>query len=253
MGTTIKSKEVIAYKGMEFDMTCKGFQYEIGKSYKTDKVELCEIGFHACLNPIDVLDYYFEEEGSRYFKVLLSGEIAKCGMWDTDVAATEITILEEINVYELLNIAEWWKNENVLDLLYFNDGFAQIRNCERQYNFIGKDGKIISEQWYKFADIFRDGFSLVEREDGLQNYIDAKGNILSNDWFEWLDYFKGEFARIKRANGEYNYIDTKGKILSSEWFRYADYFDEYDLAEVYRTNGEQCKIDKTGKIVGLSK
>ena len=55
---TIKGIEVIAYKGMKSDMTCKGFQYEIGKTYKTDKAELCNCGFHACLNPIDVLEYY---------------------------------------------------------------------------------------------------------------------------------------------------------------------------------------------------
>ena len=35
MRKTIKNIEVIAYKGMWSDMTCRGFQYEIGKSYKT--------------------------------------------------------------------------------------------------------------------------------------------------------------------------------------------------------------------------
>ena len=246
---TIKGIEVIAYEYMNTKMCCSGFQYEIGKTYKTDKVKINECGFHACLNPQDTFIFYSQGKNSRYFKVKLSGEIAKCGMWDTNVAATEITILEEMTAYEIINIAEWWKSENVLDLLYFSDGYTQIRNCERQYNFIGKDGKLLSDKWFEFADVFRDGLALIQREDGLQNYIDAKGNILSDKWFEWLDYFKGEFARIKGANGEYNYIDTKGKILSEEWFRFADYFDEYDLAEVYRTNGEQCKIDKTGKIV----
>ena len=96
MEEIIKSKEVIAYKGMNSDMTCRGFQYEVGKTYKTDKVTLCECGFHACLNPRDVLDYYFQEESSRYFKVKLSGKITKCDEFDTTVAATEITILEEI-------------------------------------------------------------------------------------------------------------------------------------------------------------
>ena len=110
MGKTIKIKEVIAYKGMEFNMTCKGFQYEVGKSYKTDKAELCECGFHACLNPIDVLDYYPKHLSSRYFKVKLSEEITKCGMWDTNVAATKITILEEIPSDKFLTNTEWWKN-----------------------------------------------------------------------------------------------------------------------------------------------
>ena len=248
METTIKNIEVIACKYMKSDMTCRGFQYEIGKTYKTDKVKINECGFHACLNPQDTFIFYSQGKNSRYFKVKLSGEIAKCNMWDTNVAATEITILEEINVYELLNIAEWWKSDNVLDLLYFSDGFALIRNCERQYNFIGKDGKLLSEQWFEWADIFRDGLAQIQREDGLQNYIDTNGKIHSNDWFEWVDIFRDGFARVKRTNGEYNYIDKEGKILSDEWFRWVDYFDEYDLAVVQRTNGELCKIDKTGKL-----
>ena len=248
METTIKGKEVIAYKYMDKNMCCRGLQYEIGKTYKTDRVKINECGFHACLNPQDMFIFYSQGKNSRYFKVKLSGEIVKCGMWDTNVAATEITILEEMTAFKILNIAEWWKSDNVLDLLYFSDGFAQIRNCERQYNFIGKDGKLLSEQWYKFADIFRDGFALVERADGLQNYIDKQGNILSNDWLDWLDNFRDGLAIIKGANGKYNYIDKNGKLLSNEWFRWVDFFKE-GLAVVGRINGELCKIDKTGKIV----
>lgn len=210
---TIKGKEVIAYKGMELNMTWLGFQYEIGKTYKTDKAELWKCGFHACLNPIDVLGYYSQYEGSRYYKVLLSGEITKCDFDDTEVAATEITILKEITFDELLNIAEWWKHENVIDLLYFSDGFARIRNCDKQYNHINKQGKLLSEQWY-----------------------------------EWVGYFYDGFARVRRADGKYNLIGENGKLLSKEWFILVYDFNN-GLAEVKRTNGEQCKIDKNGKIV----
>ena len=142
---TIKGIEVIAYKGMNSDMTCRDFKYEVGKTYKTDKVELCEYGFHACLNPIDVLFYYPKYISSRYFKVKLSGEITNCSKWDTNVAATEITILEEITIKELLNIAEWWKNDNVLDLLYFSDGFARVQIGDGLWNLINKQGKLLSK------------------------------------------------------------------------------------------------------------
>ena len=180
MGNTIKGIEVIAYKGMKYDMTCKGFHYEVGKSYKTDKVELCKCGFHACLNPIDVLEYY-PKNNSRYFRVLLSGEITKCGKYYTEVAATEITILEEINIDEIIKTTEWWKHENVLDLLYFSDGFA-----------------------------------IVQRGDGLWNFIDTKGNILLDEWFEWVNDFKDGFAVGQRTNGEQAKIDKNGKIIVSE-------------------------------------
>lgn len=146
MEEKIKDIEVIAYKGMEFNMTCKGFQYEVGKSYKTDKAELRECGFHACLNPIDVLDYYPKYLSSRYFKVKLSEEITKCGMWDTNVAATKITILEEIPSNKFLTNTEWWKNDNVLDLLYYHEGFARLQKANGEWAKIDKTGKLIKLQ-----------------------------------------------------------------------------------------------------------
>ena len=175
MEKTIKRKEVIAYKGMNSDMTCKGFHYEVGKSYKTDKAELCNYGFHACLNPIDVLDYYSQSIKSRYFKVKLSGEITQCDFEDTKAAATEITILEEItDIFdEIINNTEWWKNDNILDLLYYIEGFAAVRRGDELYNFIDKNGKFLSEQWFEWIDDFNEGFARLQRTNGELAKIDT--------------------------------------------------------------------------------
>ena len=248
MGKTIKRKEVIAYKVMNSDMTCKGFHYEVGKSYKTDKAELCECGFHACLNPLDVLDYYPKYLSSRYFKVKLSGEITKCSMWDTNVAATEITILEEIPSDKFLTNTEWWKNEIVLDLLYYSDGFARVKNCERQYNFIGKDGKILSEQWFAWVDDFKDGFAVVKNEDYVYNFIDKKGKFLSEQWFEKAFDFNEGFAVVEKPIGLRNYIDKDGKLLSDEWFNNAHSFKD-GLAKVQRRDGLWSFINKQGNYL----
>ena len=54
-----KTKGIIAYKAFEEDLTCRGFQYEVGGTYETDQpVKLCADGFHAVLVPFDAWDYY---------------------------------------------------------------------------------------------------------------------------------------------------------------------------------------------------
>ena len=59
---------VIAYKGFNKDMTCRGFQFKEGETYHEDEAELCKKGFHACLEPLDCFDYYNPAE-SVYHEV----------------------------------------------------------------------------------------------------------------------------------------------------------------------------------------
>lgn len=52
-------KKIKAYKAFNTDWTCRGFQYEVGKSYHEDgNISLCNKGFHACLNLFDCFSYY---------------------------------------------------------------------------------------------------------------------------------------------------------------------------------------------------
>ena len=217
MKTTLKGKEVIAYKRINrnmrcLDINCGDFQYEIGKTYKTDKAELYTYGFHAFLNPLSAIEYRMTT--SRYFKVKLSGEITETNGFDTELAATEITILEEINIKDLSKITEWWKNENVLDLLYFSDGFARVERGDTLYNYIDKQGKIFLNEWFEWVNDFFEGFAIVQREDKLYNLINTKGKIISDEWFEFVHCFEFGFADVERTNGEQAKIDKNGKIVS---------------------------------------
>lgn len=92
-----------AYKGFNRDMTCRGFQYEEGKAYKTSKAKCCDIGFHACENPIDCLRYY-EAGQSVYHEVELDGYIDRSGD-DTKVAATKIKIGARLDIPALCHAA----------------------------------------------------------------------------------------------------------------------------------------------------
>ena len=91
------------YKGMSKDMKCRGFQYEVGKEYETDKAVACECGFHACEYPLDVFNYY-PPSTSRFFEVEQSGEISKHGE-DSKVASTKIKIGAELSIAGLVKAA----------------------------------------------------------------------------------------------------------------------------------------------------
>ena len=91
------------YKGMDANMQCRGFQYEVGKEYETDEAVACEAGFHACEYPLDVFKYYPPAK-SRYAVVEQSGKISKSGE-DTKVASTKIKIAAEIGIAELVRAA----------------------------------------------------------------------------------------------------------------------------------------------------
>ena len=89
-----------AYKGFNRDMTCRGFQYEEGKSYETDRAEICECGFHACEDPLECFSYYKPGE-SVYHEVELDGEIVHNGE-GTKVASTRIKIGPRITIADLV-------------------------------------------------------------------------------------------------------------------------------------------------------
>ena len=87
------SKKINGFKGFKKDMTCRGFQYEEGKTYTMDdEPECCEKGFHFCEYPLDCLHYY-EARESVYHKVEATGKTDKGNNGDdTKIATNEIKI-----------------------------------------------------------------------------------------------------------------------------------------------------------------
>ena len=45
------------------------------------------------------------------------------------------------------------------------------------------------------------------------NFIGANGKILSNDWLAWVGDFDNGFAKVQRTNGEWAKIDKTGEIV----------------------------------------
>ena len=66
------------YKVFEPDWTCRGFQYEVGKTYEEDVTpRVCERGFHFCKKAADCFSYYLFDPKSKVAEVIALGELMK--------------------------------------------------------------------------------------------------------------------------------------------------------------------------------
>ena len=101
-------KTIIAYKGFDKNLQCRGYQFEIGKTYTHDgKVMRCEGGFHSCEFPLDVFGYY-EPGTSRYAVVEASGAIDREQGGDTKIASASLHVKAEIHIPEIVSAAIKW-------------------------------------------------------------------------------------------------------------------------------------------------
>ncbi|MFA6244193.1 MAG: hypothetical protein WC655_24840 [Candidatus Hydrogenedentales bacterium] len=101
---TQNTEVVAAYKGFDTNLKCKGFQFEVGKTYvHKGSVEICASGFHACENPLDVWNYYRPGE-SRFASVSVSGQIARHSDY-SKVAGASISINAELSMPEIITSA----------------------------------------------------------------------------------------------------------------------------------------------------
>jgi hypothetical protein len=102
-----KPQSLVAYKGFDRDLRCRGFQYEIGKTYEhTGSLEVCQSGFHSCEHPLDVFNYY-PPSTSRFAQVEAHGAMKRHDA-DTKVCSAKITITAELHLHELIAQAVQW-------------------------------------------------------------------------------------------------------------------------------------------------
>ena len=109
-----------AFKGFNKDLTCKGFQYKVGETYKEEKAELCRAGFHACESPVACLRYY-NPATSVYHKVDLE-EVSNEKDTDTKRVGKKITIGSEIGIPEICRITFEYVKEHCTNEINAEEG-----------------------------------------------------------------------------------------------------------------------------------
>ncbi|MGU3523865.1 hypothetical protein ACLBW2_12270 [Enterobacteriaceae bacterium C23F] len=100
--------QITTFKGFKQDLTCRGFQFEVGKTYEHEgKVRACSSGFHSCESPLDCFSYY-PPANSRYAETVAEGDISREDACDTKIASASITIKAELSMPEFVQRAIDW-------------------------------------------------------------------------------------------------------------------------------------------------
>ena len=109
---------MIGYKAFNKDLICKGFQYEIGKTYSIKESPIpCNRGFHFCKSIAETYEFYPMSENTRICKIEALGEIQTDD--EKKYCTNVIKIIEEVT-------DEWNRkgNSNSSNSGYCNSGYC---------------------------------------------------------------------------------------------------------------------------------
>ena len=100
--------EVRGYKVFNPDWTCRGFQYEVGKTFEEDVTpSTCDRGFHFCEKASDCFSYYPFNPENKVAEVIALGDVDSDG---TKSCTNKILIVREIPWDEVLRIVNTGKD-----------------------------------------------------------------------------------------------------------------------------------------------
>lgn len=90
------------FKVFNPDWTCRGFKYEVGKTYEEKVIpSICAKGFHFCKNAKDCFNYYSFNSSNKVAEVIAHGEIDE---GNDKCCTNKLEIVREIPWHELLTI-----------------------------------------------------------------------------------------------------------------------------------------------------
>ena len=93
------------YKGFDKDLTCRGKQYEIGRTEHEEDAVLCQKGFHFCENPHEVFGYYSAGERHRFCEVSAEDVSDERETENSKRVCKTLKVEAEISVFQICKIA----------------------------------------------------------------------------------------------------------------------------------------------------
>ena len=207
--------KIIAYKGFDKDFKCRGFQYEVGKTYEMDSnIAYCNRGFHACESPMEVFDYY-DMLTSRFAEVEQSGKMDKEAD-STKTCSSRIKIKAELKLADIINLGVEWLKEITSPYK------TEVNNTSNDGNYakIGSSGD--------YAQIGSSGNYAQIGSSGKDSVImcaghDSKAKAAIGSWItlaEWKrieDVWKPICVKTEQVDGKRIKADTYYKLIDGKF------------------------------------
>ena len=252
--TISKENAITAYKAFNSNFSCRDFQYEVGKEYHINgDVEMCENGFHACIDLMDVFDYY-SMINSRFAIVKMWGDI----LFGFDkMCASDIEIVEELS---LKDIVERYALSKVDFLEHKNCTRFELNKSENELCNKGYGNYIISTHHYKRIVSRGSGNHIVNT--GISNTILSIGDatnihcigssthLVSIGSSSHISLDHNVTAVLYGNNNKITSSYNHGSVISNGNNCFITIISNYAHCE---TNGENNKINVIGNSIIDSK
>ena len=199
---------MIGYKAFTQDLTCRGFQYEIGKTYSIEGLPiLCRQGFHFCENIADTYFYYPMSDNTRICKIEAIGEIVTKD--NIKYCTNQIKILEEIT-----DDCKRKGNANPNNTGYCNSGlFNSGNNNYGSYNPGRFNSGDFNSGYYNSGDCNSGDCNSGDYNSGNNNYGSCNSGVGNS----------GNYNSGCKNSGNYNSGYRNSGNHNSGYWNFGDY------------------------------
>lgn len=214
------------YKVFSKDWTCRGFQYEVGKTYEDELSPwCCHVGFHFCKQAKDCFNYYSFDPNNKVAYVEALGEISESG---DKCSTNKIHIIREITWHEVLELVNSGKactginnigdgNSGDHNVGIRNSGNGSRGNCNTGDHNVGNGNSgnrnvgSHNSGAYNIGSRNSGDYNKGSRNSGSLNI----GDYNVGDYNEG-DYNIGDFNRASNVIGCFNTRPQKLKFFDKE-------------------------------------
>ena len=228
------------YKVFNSDWTCRGYQYEVGKTYEiAESPKCCKVGFHFCEKLADCFNYYLFDPNNKVAEIEAIGEIhfddtnSKC-------CTNKIVILKELTWAE------------VLDMCNTGKGNSGYRNSGNRNSGKGNSGHRNSGSWnsgdrnsgyYNSGSWNSGNYNSGHHNSGHYN----SGHYNSGDHNSGYCNTNSPKVRMFNHETEFDFndesIDRFNEILFDcpQSYKYSDFIDKSEMSEDEIIKHPECE------------